>query len=91
LENILKIFLLCKEFILRSSGMNLSPEFMPQHNKPRVRDGETLAVYLDTAEYLEIRAEAESYGMRRSDFARRLIRIARKLVKQNPELLLSRD
>jgi hypothetical protein len=60
------------------------------NSKPqKSRNGETLAVYLETAEYMELRAEAESYGMRRSDFARRLIRIATPLVKKNPKLLLN--
>ena len=66
---------------------DFATQFMPT-TKTKVREGENLAVYLDPDEYQEILKEAARVGLKKSDFVRRLIRIARPLVQKNPGLLL---
>ena len=70
--------------------MQVSPEFMPQPKKQNAK--EILGVYFgqyEVSEYREIRKEAASYRLRPSDYARRLMRIARKAVSKDPGLLLA--
>jgi hypothetical protein len=65
--------------------------FMPQPKKPNAK--KILGIYFglsEVAEYREIRKEATSFRLRPSDYARRLLRIARKSVREDPGLLLAK-
>jgi hypothetical protein len=79
--------------------MSISPDFMakPKKQQKVAGDGETpveqtLAIYygaIHAEEFEEIQKEELKFDLKITDYGRRLIRVARPLVKKNPGLLLS--
>ncbi len=64
----------------------------PTNRKRKIqKDGANLGIYFsgdNLHELAEIWAEADKFQMQPSDYARRLLRIARKIVAKNPGELL---